>query len=411
MKLLSFRIAARYLFGRKSYSAVNAISAVALTGVAVAVAAMVCVMSVFNGFREMASEKLSVLAPDLLVEPVSGRPFEGADSLAARLAALPGVADAQPTLTRQALALYEGRELPFVIKGVVPGAYRRVHPLAEAEYEGSIPLRTANGGEDASPATVSVGFAAQLGIKTLGDNVTVFAPKRTGRVNMANPMASFMVDSVCVTGIYRTGQKDYDENLVLTDIERVRQLLLYDDQATAIEITLSGEVPPDALAADIAGRLGVGFAVKDRMAQHADNFRMVNIEKWVTFLLLFFILAIASFNIISTVCMLVLEKADNLHTLAALGMTRRGIGRVFAWESWMVTAFGAAAGMAVGVTAVLLQQHYGLVKLHGNPSTLVYDAYPVRLEWLDLLYCLVPVLLIGGVCAWIASAYARRRMQ
>ncbi len=404
------RIAARYLLGRKSYSAVNAIALVSLCGIAIATAAIICVLSVFNGFRSVMGDRLGQLSPDIEVTLPGGKVFGGADSLRRVIEKIPGVESVQPTLTSQALALYGSREMPVMLKGVYPEKYRKAIPLDSLQIEGSQSITTPADPERESPASLAIGTAWQLGVPAIGEVVTIFAPRRVGRINPANPLSSFTVDSIETTGIFQTSQKQYDDNLVITDIGRVSELLQYDPgSATALEIKLTPGSDVQKLLPAIAAAAGGDFQVKDRLAQHEVNFRMVKIEKWITFLLLVFILAIASFNIISTLCMLVLEKRETIHVLSALGMTRRDIGQVFAWESWYVTLAGGLAGLVLGIGLCLLQQHYGLIRLNGDPSDLVLAAYPVKLEWSDLLWTILPVLVIGLVCAVTAAAYARRQ--
>lgn len=407
---LGARIAARYLYGRKSYSAVNAIALVSVCGIAIATAAIVCVLSVFNGFQEVLGNKLDNLSPDIELTPKEGKSFGESDQLTARLSRLPQVKIAQPILKEQALALFGSRELPITLIGVEAGPYRRGTRLDSLLFEGGEPLKKPTYAEQAAPASVAVGTAMQLQLGGYGQRVMIFAPRRNGRINPANPGASFQTDSIEVTSIFQSGQKEYDDNVVVTDIDRVRELLQHPaDQAGAIHITLrEGADSEEALRA-VEAAAGPGFEIKDRMRQHEVNFRMVQIEKYITFLLLVFILVIASFNVISTLCMLVLEKEESIHTLNALGMTRRRIGNVFAWESWLVTLSGAAAGIAIGSVLCLLQERYGFIKLNGDAESLILSSYPVKLVWKDLLLTLAPIVAIGIFCALTAARYARAK--
>lgn len=409
---LTARIAARYLFGRKSHSAVNAIALVSLCGIAVATAAIVCVLSVFNGFRDVLGGKLDNLTPDVEVSLKTGKVFGDCDALAKRIGALPEVAMAQPVLADQALALFGTRELPVILRGVVPATYTRATRIDTLFFDGSEPLEPARAAADPAPASLAIGTAVQLQVNGLGQRIMIFAPRRQGRINLANPAASFETDSVEVTSIYRSGQKELDENVIITDIGRVRELLQHGPgYATAIEVSLKPGVSSDRGAAAVAAAVGPEYKVKDRFAQHEVNYRMVQIEKYITFLLLVFILIIASFNVVSTLCMLVIEKEDSIRTLDALGLSRRRIGNVFAWESWLVTLSGGAAGIVVGSILCLLQQHFGLIKLNGEADTLIMASYPVSLEWGDLGLTMLPILVIGFCCAMTASGYARRKLR
>lgn len=409
ISLLPARIAARYLRSRKSHSAVGAISAVSVAGMAVATAAIVCVLSVFNGFRGVIADHIDLMAPDVLVEPTAGKTIASADSLAARLSSVPGVALATPTISDNALVLAAGREMPVILKGVIPADYARLTatPSLIRKNEG----RYLNAGLDRGipEANLSIGVAAQLSAFP-GDHMLLFAPKRAGRVNMANPAASFITDSLYVAGVYRAMQNEYDANRVIVDIATARRLFQYDHEASAIEIKATPATDPIALADHISALVGPDFSVKDRLRQQDMNFRMIQIEKWISFLLLGFILLIASFNIISALSMLVLEKEHTLSTLSAIGMSRHDVGSVFAWESIFVSLCGGIGGILLGLVLCLIQQEFGLIKI-GDGTNAVIDTYPVSVEATDLILTLLPVIIIGLLTAWITASFARRRIS
>lgn len=426
---LAARVAVRYLFAGKSHSAVMAISAVSVCGIAVATAAIVCVLSVFNGFCNILTEKLDTLAPDVLVQPAKGKVFSSADSIVAEVRKVPGVEVATPVISDNALVIYQGREMPVMLKGVVPDEYSRVTAVKKVLLPGG-KFRTVDSttsvrrvyDEDvgdyidmpAAPdymADISIGVASRMGATTDGPRLLVFAPRRSGRVDLSNPITSFLTDSVAISGIFQTMQGDYDNDMIITDLALARDIFQYPEEASAVEVSARPGIDGSRLAADIGRHLGDGAVVKDRMQQQALNFRMISIEKWVSFLLLAFILVVASFNIISTLSMLVLDKQASLSTLYALGARKSTIGAIFAWESYLVSFIGCVAGIVLGVTLCLLQQHFGFIKLAGDPSLLVVKAYPVAVEWSDLLTVLIPVVIIGSITAIISYRFARNRTQ
>lgn len=368
-------IAWRYLVSKKSHSAVGAISAVSICGMAVTTAAIICVLSVFNGFRDVIADRLDTLSPDIMVSPVSGKVFENADSLADAISRIEGVAEAIPSVSDNALAIFQSREMPITVKGVDISRYRQITSLDSLIIDKSGEYPSSNTEE----AIFSVGAAAGLATSP-GQEVLLFTPRRIGRVNLANPATSFIKDSVTVREVFRSDQSEFDENLVITDIGIARELLQYDTEASAIEIRTYPATDMDATCARISSALGENFSVKDRMRQQEMNFRMISIEKWVTFLLLFFILIIASFNMLSSLSMLVIEKQGSIATLRAIGFSRHGIGSIFFWESIFVTAIGGVSGIIIGVTLTLLQENFGFIKLQGDPSSLSVNAYPVHLE-------------------------------
>lgn len=408
MKSIPFIIALRYLFGKKSHSAVNAIAFVSVAGVAVATAAVVCVLSVFNGFQSVLTERLDTLAPDIMVTPRQGKTIVNGDSLAAEIGKIKGVAVATPTLTDNALGFYNGRETPVTLKGVVPNQYSKVTAIDSLLVAGGTTLQKAEG---SNPALLSIGLAYKLAMFDYSQPLMVFAPKRTGRFNPANPAAAFVMDSVYVADVFQSLQDTYDENCIFTDISLVRDLLLYDREATAVEIRIMPEADISHMLEEISAMIGPGYTVKDRLMQQQLNFRMVQIEKWMTFLLLFFILVIASFNIVSTLSMLVLEKQDSMQTMSSIGMGRHQIASVFRWESVLVSLFGAIIGLALGSFLCMLQEKFGFITIANGGVEGTDIAYPVSLQAMDLLITLVPIALITAICAWVAGSFAKSRMR
>ena len=407
MKSIPFIIALRYLLGKKSHSAVNAIALVSVAGVAVATAAVVCVLSVFNGFQSVLIERLDTLSPDLMVTPKEGKTIANGDSLASVIGKIEGIQVATPTLTDNALGFFNGRETPVMLKGVVPAEYSQVTVIDSLRVAGGTTLKDSG---TSNPALISIGLAYKLSMFDYSEPLTVFAPKRTGRFNPANPAAAFVMDSLYVADVFQSLQDAYDENCIFTDIALVRDLLLYDREATAIEIKIKDPAEADRLMDVISASIGPDYVVKNRLMLQEINFRMVQIEKWMTFLLLFFILMIASFNIISTISMLVLEKEDSMHTMSAIGMNKKQIARVFRWESVLVSLIGGVIGIVLGSALCLLQQQFGLITIATQTTGTESMAYPVRLELLDLLITIVPIAIITGACAFIAGSFAKSRM-
>lgn len=415
---LSARIAWRYLRAKKSHSAVGAISVVSICGIAVATAAIICVLSVFNGFKSVIADRIDTLTPDVMVTPATGKVFADGDSLAEVIARIPEVEKAVPTILENALAIYNGRETPVSLKGTDREGYAAVTSLNSLLIDklppGAIEMRASyDDEEEAVPmpqSVIAVGTSSRLGANP-GSHILLFTPRREGRVNLANPAASFLRDSVLVTAVYRSNQSEFDDNRVIVDIDVARDLLQYDLEASAIEVKGKPGIEPERLADAIRTGLASGkYIVKDRLRQQEMNFRMISIEKWVTFLLLFFILVIASFNIISSLSMLVIEKQKSMSTLKALGMSRRGIVGVFRWESVFVTFIGGVAGLVLGLGLCLLQQRYGFIHLQGDPQTLVVQSYPVVVDYTDILITAVPLIAIAAVTSLITGGFAGSRL-
>lgn len=379
--MLSLRIALRYLLSRKSHGAVNIISAVSLAAIAVAAAAMVIVLSVFNGFTRLAESKLSAIDPDFLMVPVEGKAFGSVDSIAGAVSSIAGVAEAAPEITEQAFAVAGDKQMPVTIKGMTAGAI-------EHSGIGGIIIDGSNM-EGEGSALLSVGVAMGLNLRPSAavDTIAVFEPRRVGRINPANPMAAFRSTQVAGVGVYQVEQEEYDRDMIILTYDEAASLLNYDNEANGIAVWLAPGADAASVAAELRGIAShLGLAVKDRHQQQEQAFRMISIEKWITFLMLAFILVIASFNIISTLSMLIIEKEGNMLILSAMGATRRMQSGIFILQGWLIVIIGGLVGIILGTALVLLQQHFGLIKLGAaDMSVMSIQVYPVLLKFTDIL--------------------------
>lgn len=402
--MVSLRIALRYLFSHKSHHAVNIISRISVAGVGVATAAIVCVLSVFNGFSRLASDRLSHIDPELRIEPLAGKSIEGADTLVSLLKASTEVEAVCPVIEERALAIYGGVQQPVRIKGV-PEEYGAVSDIGGIVIDGEFLIHDG----DYGCATLSVGSAISLGAHPgYYTPLEIYVPHRVGRINPAVPMSAFRADTLLVSGVYEVDQSEYDADMVIVPLESARQLLDMPSQASAIEIKLSPGISIRQARKSIEVLAGNDLVVKDRLMQQEESFRMIAVEKWVTFAMLAFILIVASFNVISTMSMLILEKRDNISTLRALGAGPSMIRRIFMLEGWLISLFGGLAGVVIGVVLCLAQQWGGFIKLNGDPSQLSVNVYPVHLEMVDLLAVGVLVSVIGLVTGFVASGFSGR---
>ncbi|MDE6134183.1 MAG: FtsX-like permease family protein, partial [Muribaculaceae bacterium] len=407
--MLALRIALRYLFAPKSHKAVNVISIISVAGVAVATAAIVVVLSVFNGFTDLAGRQLSRIDPDLRAVAVRGKVFAGADSLAAKLETLPEVASAMPVLKDRALVVAGRQQMPVRFMAVDPG---RIHCVMQPDSIVIDGVYSAyNGMPDSLPGMqISVGVALSTGMRpspyAAGE---IYVPRRRGRINPANPAGAYRSMEVAVTGVTQVEQQDFDNDMVILPLEPVRELLEYSgDEASSIDIRLAGGVTEKTGKSAVGAVLGDSFSVLTRRQQSADTYRMIAVEKWVTFLMLVFILLIASFNIISTLSLLVIEKRDNMATLRALGAPAGFVTSVFADQGMLITICGGVTGAVAGIILVLAQQYFSLIKLDGDPSALTIEAYPVRLAWTDVGLVLATVAVLGVAVAQVSRLFTRR---
>lgn len=421
--MLSLRIALRYLLSHKSHGAVNVISAVAIAGVAVAAAAMIIVLSVFNGFTQLVEKKTSSFNPPLLVLPVAAHTIANADSLADALATTPGVALAAPLIDEQAFAISAHGQMPVNIRALPPRAIAAsgLPSILLASAPASGPAEAAPAQEaTAAPASaaseaafLSVGAALTLNAHP-ADTIGLFEPRRLDRVNPANPMKAFRGAQLRVQGVYQVEQEEQDRDMLVVPLSVARRLLDYTTEATGIAIYLTSD-SPSLLASTrsaLADRLPAGYRVADRIEQEADAHRMIALEKWITFLMLLFILAISSFNIISTLSLMVVEKQANMAVFSAIGAPNRLIRAIFANQGWLITLLGGIVGLLIGSLITLGQQTFGWVKIQAsNPAVMAIDYYPVQLQATDILIILAAILLTATIISAVASTLPRSSMR
>lgn len=402
----TLKIAARYLISKKTHSAVNIISIISVCGVVVTTAALVCVLSVFNGFAGLIGDKLSMLDPEVAVTPARGKVIADADSVLSCVSAIDGVEIAMPTIDDHCLALFGDYQMPVRVKGV-PLDYDSLNSIDRALLEGEFLL------DDGVSryAVLSVGTALQLRARPgFFGQMRLYAPKRQGSVDLNNPMGAFRADSLFIGGVYQIEQSDYDRDMILIPIDMARHLFDYEREASAIEVRLRRGADEARVMRDIGQALGDGYVVKNRLMQQAASFRMVNIEKWVTFLLLGFIMVIATFNVISTLSLLIIEKDESIRTFRNLGAADKQITGIFVAEGWLISLLGAVLGVSLGLLLCWIQQEFGLIALHGNAATMIVRAYPVRIQWGDVAIVFALVAAVGFLTSIVTSAIMRRRL-
>lgn len=404
---LALKIALRYLKSKKTHNAVNIISIISVLGVMVTTAALVCVLSVFNGFRGVIESRLSKLDPQIAVTPAHGKAIDRADSVVSVARQVPGIAKAVPVIEDNVLAVFIDYQMVVRIKGV-PVDYNQVTGIDSTVVEGEFKLRDKVSRYAVLGAGPAVQLRARPGFLSM---LRLYAPQRVGRINLNDPMNAFTTDSVFVSGVFQAQQKDIDADLIFVPIEVARGLFDYTTQATQVEIRLAAGVDAGEALGSLQQRLGQDYVVKDRFMQQAESFRLVNMEKWITFLLLGFILVIATFNVISTLSLLIIEKDASINTLRSMGATDRLIRRIFVIEGWLIALIGAVVGIVLGLLLCLGQQHYGWLKIGGDASQLIMPSYPVQVVPSDVLVVFALVALVGWVTSLVTSFIMRRRLH
>ena len=404
---LPLHIALRYLRSKKSHSAVNIISIVSVCGVIVATAAIVCVLSVFNGFSKLIHSKLSMLDADIAITATLGKTIADADSVAAVARGVAGVEMALPVVEDNALAMFFNYQMPVTLKGV-PNGYDSLTNIRGTIIDGKYLLDDGI----SQYSVIAIGPALSLNVRPdYLKMVSLYTPRRRGNINLANPATALRSDSVFVSGVFQIEQNKYDRNTMFVSIEMARRLFDYTTQATAVELRLAPGANEPAVMAALTDALGEQYVVKNRLMQQAEAFRMVNIEKWVTFLLLGFILVIATFNVIGALSLLIIEKTDSIDTFRNLGASNKLISRIFVMEGWVISFTGTVLRIALGLLLCLLQEHFGLIEMQGNAATLIITAYPVAVQWTDVLVVLALSVAVGALTSLVTKLIMRRKLR
>lgn len=388
-------IAWRYLWSKKSHSAINVVSIVSAIAVAVVAAAMVCVLSVMNGFNDLVTRMFSDFDPDLRIEVAEGKSFSVETAAIDSLKTLPYVEILSQTIEETALVEFDGRQIPALLKGV-DTLFSSLTQIDSTIVDGKFMVY-----DGAFERTVmGQGLAVQLGINPhFLSGVHIYAPKRNVKVNMLRPQDSFTQVTCFIAGLFAVNQSKYDDNMMLVSLPLARDLFLYSEtEVTALEIKLAADALKSAQKS-IQQLLGAEYKVLNRYEQQADFYKILKIEKFLTGLLLAFIMLIAAFNLIGSLSMLILEKKDDILTLHTLGATERDIRLTFLYEGWMISSLGAVAGIVAGTLVCYSQQVWGWLKL-GHDNNYIIESYPVSIQPLDILYVLAVVLIIGFVAAW-----------
>ena len=403
---LSSTIAWRYLFSKKSHSAINIISMVSVCGVALTTMALICTLSVYNGFQELIASLYSTLDPDIKIEPIKGKTFDISDTLFTDISKWENIEVWSPVLEENVLLVYRDKQMPALMKGVSDN-FGQLTEIDKILLDGNFMLRDSIVGY----ATIGVGIANQLeaGARFVHP-LQFYTPKRNVRVNMVNPAASFNEGNLFVAAVFSVNQQEYDDQMVIVPLDFARKILDYTTEVSAIEIKLKPGADISGMISHLKEVLGDSYTVKDRMMQQEDSFRMMQIEKWMTFLILAFILMIATFNVIGSLSMLIIDKKENILTLQSMGADDRLISKIFLTEGCLISAIGAVIGLVLGITLCLLQHHFGLLRLGEGTGAFVVDAYPVELMWVDVIAVMGIVSLLGFLSAWYPVRYMRSKL-
>ena len=404
--LLNAFIARRYLFSKKSHNAINIITAIAVMGIGVATAAMICVMSVFNGFRDLVSSLYTTFDPELVVVPAKGKSASADDPLLTAVRRNPAVSRASATLTDNALILFRGHPLIVTVKGV------------DSSFADVVQLRHILHGLDKRPYVLQSagvhygilgnGLAQQIGTLDF-DKLQICAPRGGERINLANPIESFAIGDLHAGGLsFAVGQRKYDDTYILTSLDFARTLFEKEGRLSRLELRLRPGSNIERVKGELRRTVGTKYQVLDRMEQQADVFNVMKFEKFFAYLFLTFIVLLACFNVVSSLSMVILEKRDDVRTLRHLGMSVSRVRSVFVTEGTFIALIGTLSGLAVGVALVLLQQEFGLIRM-GNGNNFITPTYPVSLHLTDTFIIFATSLGVGTLSVWYTVRTLSRR--
>lgn len=396
---LSLYIAKRYLFSKKSHQVINIISGVAIAGIALATAAMVCALSVFNGFQGVVAEQFTAFDPDIKITTSNGKVITTDTPEILQVAAMPQLEVVSYGIEDKAMVEFGNKQAMVTIKGV-DDAFTSLTDIHKILYgPGAFILKDRGndyailGGELAHKLGCGASFSTPL---------KVYAPNRKGAINLTIPARNFKKSELYSSGkVFVLNQPEYDGEYIITSDSFARNIFRRTaNEATSMEIKVkAGE---DALKVKnaIAEVLGGGYVVQDRYEQQESIYKVMQIEKLISYIFLTFILAVACFNIIGSLAMLIIEKRDNMNTLRSMGAENKTIANIFVFEGGIISAIGAVIGVALGVLLCLAQQEFGLISM-GSSEGFVVDSYPMEIVWSDVAMIFVTVIIVGFITVWL----------
>jgi lipoprotein-releasing system permease protein len=372
-----------------------------VAGVTVGSMVLIIVLSVFNGLEDMVDSLFSTFDPDLEITPARGKVFTPESSGLDALGKVPGVASYSLVLEENSLLKYGDKQYIATVKGVDDN-YSSVTGLDDAMYDGEFKLRAENG---RMHAVVGHGVANHLSIGlSFLTPLVIYVPRRDGSIS--DPTNAFIRRFIFPSGIFSVEQ-EFDSRYIFVPIELLRDLLMYKDEISAIEIKYNAGITDNDIQPVVEELFGKDFTVKNKYQQQEIYYKVMKSERLAIFFILSFILLIASFNVIGSLTMLIIEKQKDIIILRNMGADNRLIKKIFLLEGWMISVIGAVAGLALGFLVCWLQQTVGIVKLQGE--TLIMDTYPVAMKISDFILVLGTVLVIGFGAAWYPVSYMSKK--
>ena len=393
-------MARRYLFSKKSTNAINIISLIAILGMAVSTAVLIIFLSVFNGFSGLVKQLYHQFNPDFMVTALKGKTFEVSDETMNDILNLEGVEHVSRVVEEYAMLRYREEQFFATIKGV-DNSYNQVTGIDSTLIRGEYRLRN----EETPLAVIGSGVEHTLGVNLENrfTPIQIFIPKKNAKVNL-DPNNAFKRANVYASGVFAV-QPELDQQFVFVPIEIAQELLELDEKkVSAIELKLSSHADTDDMRIKLSQLLDDEVKIADRFEQQAVLYKVMRMEKWGLFFIVSLMMAIAAFNIIGSLSMLVIEKKKDIGILKAMGATESFIQQLFRTEGLMLSTLGILIGLSLGTVLLVLQQKFGLIKIYG----FIVDAYPVKMLLTDYLLVIGIVLLIGWLAAWYPAMKAAK---
>ena len=405
---LSLYIAKRYLFSKKSHQVINIISWVAIAGIALATAAMVCTLSVFNGFQGVVAEQFTAFDPDIKVTAVQGKSFLTDNPNIEAAAKTECIAVVSFSVEDKALVEYGGKQVMVTLKGVdnnfrqLTDIERVLHGNGEFILQDSLNSYAVLGGKIVNELNCGLFFTTPL---------EIYAPNRGGKINLTMPARNFKKGMLLSSGLaFIVNQPEYDGGYIITSNEFARKMFRRKpNEATSLEIKLTTGADVSEVKRNIETILGSDYIIKDRYEQQDDIYKVMQIEKLISYIFLTFILLVACFNIVGSLSMLIIEKRENMETLRSMGADNSTVANIFIYEGIIISAIGAVSGIIAGIALCLAQQRFGLISM-GNAESFVVNSYPVEIQTKDILTTFVTVLIVGITAVWLPVKMLTRKM-
>lgn len=403
---LSLYIAKRYIFSKKRHQVINIISGVAVAGVALATAAMICTLSVFNGFQAFVAGQFTAMDPEVKIVAAEGKSFL-IDNAMDSVFALPQIDVVSYSVEDKAMVQYGGKQVMVTLKGVDDN-FSKLTNIENALYgNGDFVLQD----ELNSYAVPGAALIQELncGINFVRP-LEIIVPSRSGKINLTMPALSFKKSGLMSSGlVFVVNQSKYDANYILTSIDFVRKIFRRNvNEVTSIEIKVKAGANVDKVKKSIKEVLGDDFVVMNRYEQQQDIYKVMQVEKLIAYLFLSFILLVACFNIIGALSMLIIEKRDNMNTLRSFGADNKTISNIFIFEGCLISSIGAVVGLLLGLSFCLVQQEYGIITTGGGDG-FIMDSYPMEVQSGDVVIVFVTVLVTGFMAVWLPVRYLTRK--